>query len=292
MKLAVTGARGFVGTILVSRAADIGAEVLEIDLPEHDVRDGESLTQLFQRFRPDVVIHLGGISGPMLSNRDPATIVTSNAVGTVNVFNAAARARTNRVISASSVAAVEYIPTTGTSPLSVYGATKIFGENLAAVFDADYATDYVSMRIGSVYGAARRTEHVLTDMISEAVDRHTVTYDLFSWEPLVEVRDVAQLLIGAAATPRLTRTVYDVVRDCVPHQTLAEKIGEISGASVFPSRANSPQVSWFTEFDASPLLADTAAEFEVGLDQGIVDLMTTFPELDERLRARKSGRLE
>jgi len=64
-KVLVTGGNGFLGKHLVPKIKDLGAEVFTFSRQEYDLRKESEAKQLFEKFMPQVVIHLavngGGI---------------------------------------------------------------------------------------------------------------------------------------------------------------------------------------------------------------------------------------
>jgi uronate dehydrogenase len=102
------------------------------------------------------VVHLGGFSveGPW------ETILQANIVGCYNLLEAARRKRVKRVVFASTAHAVGFYPRhrrIGTDvtvrPDSRYGASKAFGEALAALYADKHGLRVLCLRIGHVLDA-------------------------------------------------------------------------------------------------------------------------------------------
>lgn len=101
----------------------------------------------------DGVVHLGGMS----VENDWETILSSNIIGTRNVFEAARRRGVKRVVFASSNHVVGFYRRTrriGTQavvrPDSRYGASKAFGEALGALYADKHGLRVLCIRIGNV----------------------------------------------------------------------------------------------------------------------------------------------
>ena len=91
MKVAVTGARGFVGPHLVSHLEACGDEVLSLDRhgPDpFDVTDAEAVHTRLSEARPLVVYHLAALSHVGESWKRPAASFRVNAEGTLNILRA------------------------------------------------------------------------------------------------------------------------------------------------------------------------------------------------------------
>ena len=142
MKVAVTGARGFVGPYLVAHLESCGDDVLSLDRsgPDSiDVTDAEAVSERLSASRPEVVYHLAALSNVSESWKSPATSFRVNAEGTLNVLRACTELETPRVIVVLSseeygrVDDGELLLTEDTPlrPVTPYGAAKAAADMLA-----------------------------------------------------------------------------------------------------------------------------------------------------------------
>ncbi len=142
MKVAVTGALGFVGPHLVAHLEDSGDDVLSLDRhgPDpFDVTDADDVHQRLRDARPAVVYHLAALSHVGESWKSPAASFRVNAEGTLNVLHACTTLNVERVIVVLS--SEEYgqvteaeLPLTEDSPIrpvTPYGAAKAAADMLA-----------------------------------------------------------------------------------------------------------------------------------------------------------------
>ena len=142
MKVAVTGARGFVGPHLVEHLEASGDDVLPLDRhgPDpFDVTDAGAVLTRLRDARPVVVYHLAALSHVGESWKSPATSFRVNAEGTLNVLRACTELGVERVIVVLS--SEEYgrvteaeLPLTEDSPIrpvTPYGAAKAAADVLA-----------------------------------------------------------------------------------------------------------------------------------------------------------------
>ena len=155
LRVLVTGAGGFVGRHLVRHLAEAGDRVagtywpepLElpgVDLHEADIRDSEAVEGVVRRVRPEVVVHLAGLSHVGDSWKRPGCYFRVNVTGTENVLRAAADAR---VILASSADVYGAVPEAEQpiredrplEPGTPYGVTKAAAERLAFALAGDRA---------------------------------------------------------------------------------------------------------------------------------------------------------
>jgi len=89
VRVAVTGAGGFVGTRLVARLASAGHEVLGSDR-ELDVTDASALRAALLHDRPDAIVHLAAVSSVRAAADAPALTWRVNLLGARAVLEAAA----------------------------------------------------------------------------------------------------------------------------------------------------------------------------------------------------------
>lgn len=167
MKVLVTGAAGFIGRRLCAALA--GHEVIATDIAgaphSHDVREIPSA--LFSGC--DVVIHGGGISGPMVLADDPAEVIDINVRGTARLLEMARAQGVGRFIGLSSVAVygdVEGVVTED-APLratNAYGSSKAASDLLIRTY-ARYGLETVALRIGWVYGQGRTTDALVQPVV-------------------------------------------------------------------------------------------------------------------------------
>jgi GDP-4-dehydro-6-deoxy-D-mannose reductase len=135
MKVAVTGARGFVGPHLVQHLEACGDTVLPLDRhgpDSFDVTDAVAVHERLSQARPEVVYHLAALSHVGESWKSPATSFRVNAEGTLNILRACTDLDVARVIVVLSseeygTVAEADLPLTEESPLrpvTPYGAAK------------------------------------------------------------------------------------------------------------------------------------------------------------------------
>jgi GDP-4-dehydro-6-deoxy-D-mannose reductase len=142
MKVAVTGARGFVGPHLVAHLEACGDDVLSLDRhgPEpFDVTDADAVHTRLHDAHPEVVYHLAALSHVGESWQNPSSSFRVNAEGTLNVLHTCTEIGVERVLVVLS--SEEYgrvseteLPLTEASPVrpvTPYGVAKAAADLLA-----------------------------------------------------------------------------------------------------------------------------------------------------------------
>ncbi|SHK02224.1 NAD dependent epimerase/dehydratase family protein [Aureimonas altamirensis DSM 21988] len=274
MHCLVTGHKGFLGRRLSAALIDFGHSVTGLDTPAGqpiDLRDAPAITDCIMAARPEVIFHLGGVSGPMLLNDAPGQVLAINGHGTLNVIEAAGRAGVRRLIFASSVAAHQRV---GGRPGSLYAVSKTLGEQLVAWAGSTMET--TSIRIGSVFGPGRATANPLHQMIAEGLATGVVPYPAGNMEPSIEVGDCARLFAGLADAARMAPH-YDAVRYCVSYRAAAETISAAVGAQAHPT-ALEESFLYDTTFDVEPLARDSGSGPPPSFSDAIGQLVQTVRE--------------
>lgn len=150
LKLAITGGTGFVGGRLIELALAAGHQVRALTRRPQRPRDGvtwiegaldkpDSLDRLADG--ADAVIHVAGV----INARDPSGFEAGNVTGTSAVLAAAEKAKVQRFVHVSSLAARE-------PKLSAYGASKAGSEALISASSLPHAI----VRPPAVYGPGDR----------------------------------------------------------------------------------------------------------------------------------------
>jgi dTDP-4-dehydrorhamnose reductase len=139
MKIAITGASGLLGQGLV-RVSEGRHTVFALAHREMDITDPASVDEVIGRLRPDVIIHSAAIPDPDVCEVQPARAFQVNFHGTRNVVESARRIgasvayiSTDAVFDGSKPS--PYVETDATRPPTVYGRTKLHGEEATRTLD-------------------------------------------------------------------------------------------------------------------------------------------------------------
>jgi len=140
MRVAVTGAGGRLGSAVIGALTDspLVADVLEWDLPLHDLDDPVSAWRLVSAYRPDVVVHTAAWTDVDGCAGDPALAMRRNGLAAGEMAEACVRAdaalvmvSTNEVFDGRRTDGLGYRPTDLPNPPNSYGAAKLAGERAA-----------------------------------------------------------------------------------------------------------------------------------------------------------------
>ena len=133
MKLLITGAAGQLGTDLVASANHAGLEVVGTTHTDLDITNKEQAARKIASVSPEAIIHAAAWTAVDACESDPIKAMAVNRDGTANIVSAA-RAVGARVIYISTdyvfdgTKSTPYIESDSPNPQSVYGASKLAGE--------------------------------------------------------------------------------------------------------------------------------------------------------------------
>jgi UDP-glucose 4-epimerase len=213
----VFGGTGFLGRHVVQALRGAGQQVVVSGFGNDaaaadmqlDFRDAAHLAQALEGI--ETVIHLAWTSVPKSSTDDPVLDVTSNVVGSINLFQACVRSGVHRVVFCSSGGAV-YGPastlpigeTHPVAPQSSYGITKLTVEKYLSMFRLHTGLEYIILRPGNAYGEGQsgfRGQGVIAACLHAALtDTEFVVWgDGSIQRDYVHVGDVAQAFALASA---------------------------------------------------------------------------------------------
>src|SRR5690606_9182986 len=193
VRLLVTGGAGFIGSHLVERLVADGHEVRVLDdlssgqrsnlaavassveLIEGDIADPATVARAVAD--RDGVVHLAAVASVEASVLRPLATSRANLVGSIALFDAAARAGARRVVYASSAAVygeAESLPIAeddAERPMSPYAADKLAGEHYLGHYHHLGQLDGTVFRFFNVYGPRQDPTSPYSGVISVFLDR-------------------------------------------------------------------------------------------------------------------------
>jgi uronate dehydrogenase len=159
----------------VSDIADLGAAGAGEEVMSVPLQDAQSVDKLLEGV--DGVVHLGGVS----VERPFDEILPVNIVGMYNLYEAARKHGTRRIVFASSNHVTGFYkqsetvtPTMPVRPDGYYGLSKAFGENIARFYFDRYGIETVCLRIGSSYPEPKDRRMLATWLSYDDLERLVV----------------------------------------------------------------------------------------------------------------------
>jgi UDP-glucose 4-epimerase len=226
----VTGADGFIGSHLTEALVAAGARVrafclynshgslgwldtvppetrAALDLRLGDIRDARFVEEACRDVA--VVFHLAALIAIPYSYVAAESFVDTNVRGTLNVLEAARRARPERVVHTSTsevYGTPASLPIRETHPLcaqSPYAATKVAADQLALSFHATYGVPVTVLRPFNTFGPRQSTRAVLPTILLQLLTgrREVQLGRLDTRRDLTYVSDTVDGFLRAATTP-------------------------------------------------------------------------------------------
>jgi CDP-glucose 4,6-dehydratase len=264
----ITGATGLVGSWLVKRLLENGADIVclvrdwipqseltrtgminRVKTVRGDIRDQKILERALGEFEIDTVIHLAAQTIVTIANRNPISTFESNIAGTWSVLEACRRSpKVKQIVIASSDKAYgdqkvlpydESMPLNGLHP---YDASKSCADLIAQTYGNTFDLPVVISRCGNFYGGG--------DLNWNRIIPGTIRSILRGKRPVIRsdgeyVRDYFYVEDGAAAytllaeklteTPELRGTAFNFSNEIqVTVLQIVEKILRMMGSDLKP----------------------------------------------------------
>ncbi len=181
-RVLVTGAGGSIGSELVRQCLNFSPSILvmveisELNLFEIDreinqdnseilfkpvlcdIRDSSLVQDLFDKFKPQVVLHAAAYKHVPIQEKFPWEAIKTNIFGTYNVSVAAVEHGVEKFVLVSTDKAVR--------PTNVMGATKRLAEMISLYFDRKQdKTEFMAVRFGNVLGSSGSVIPIFQDQI-------------------------------------------------------------------------------------------------------------------------------
>lgn len=193
--IAVIGGAGFIGSHIVDQLLDEQVERVivvdnfvrgtrgnlaaaardsRVEIREGSILDLPFLEQVMEE--SDYAFHLAALWLHECVHH-PRDAVNVNALGTYNVIEAAQRTKMGKVVYSSSASVYGdalALPMTEDHPFNnrtLYGATKIAGEQFFRAFNEQHGLDYVGLRYMNVYGPRMDYKGTYVSVIMKVLDK-------------------------------------------------------------------------------------------------------------------------
>jgi nucleoside-diphosphate-sugar epimerase len=208
-----------------------------VEIATLDVGSFTDVLRTVEKQGPTTIYHVGAMLAPSCDTNPEAGIRT-NAIGTYHVLEAARLFGVQQVIFASSMSVLS--PTYSnaetiddfsvTRPETVYGAAKLFSENLGLCYRRLYGFDYRGLRLPNVNGPGTTT-HGYLEYFNKAVEESVAgrPYSIYVaphvWIPVIHIADAVRAFVELAEAPKeAIRTVNYTVLGPTPAPTAQELV--------------------------------------------------------------------
>lgn len=264
----MTGAGGFIGSHVVEALCERGCEVRamvrytsggergwlahlddslsrQVEVVNGDVRDPDQMRNFVEGC--ETVLHLAALIGIPYSYASPRQNLDVNATGTLNMLEAARAATVSRFVHTSSsevYGTAQYVPINEEHPLvgqSPYSASKIAADQVVISYARSFELPAVIVRPFNTFGPRQSMRAVIPTIITQALWSDRIRLgSLDTTRDFTFVRDTANGLIEAAATPGIDGGVYNLgFGSDISIGDLTQLIRELTGSDAVVEREDS-----------------------------------------------------
>jgi UDP-glucose 4-epimerase len=283
-RVLVTGATGLIGSHVLSLLRDHG-EVYAVSRSKkpptdsvnwltYDLAEPGSPLKLIERVQPSVVLHLAGAVRGDRSLDAVRPTLTANLVATVELLEAATRARVKRIVVSGSLLEEPTGGGTTLTPPSPYGASRWGATAYARMFHSLFGAPVAILRPSYAYGPGQESTKLLPHVISSALQRERP--ELASGERRIDfvfAEDVGRAYLAAGSAPDVAGETIDIgsgvttrVRDFV--DLAVDMLGQDCPRPLFgavPERPFEQEIHVDTEHAARLLGWTASTSLEEGL---------------------------
>ena len=258
MKVLVTGACGYKGSVLVPKLLQAGHEVIAFDIMwfgnhlapqakltviEGDVRDIHSVPLN----GVDAVIHLSSVANDPCSELDPKLTWEISCLATMQLADKAARIGVPHFIYASSgsVYGLKDEPQVTEDlelvPLSEYNKTKMVGERVLLSYADRMAVQIVGPATVCGLSPRMRLDVAVNLLTMQALAKGEITVlGGDQTRPNIHIDDITDLYLFLLDRPRITG-VFNAGFENLSILEIAHAVAEVSGAKIVVKSSNDPR---------------------------------------------------
>lgn len=228
-KIWVCGSRGQIGQAVNDVVDKLEFEMLDTDLDDLDVTDTDEVLRFGEMNRPDIIINCSGMTDIEACEENPSMAYKVNALGARNLAIVASKMQAKMVqLSTDDVfdgkSTAPYTEFDMTNPVTIYGKSKLAGEN----YVKEFTSKHFIVRSTWVYG---KGSNFITNFLqrAEAGGEIAVASDQFG-SP-TSANELARFLLHLVHTSEYG-TYHATNRGICSRYAFAEEIIKMTGKQV------------------------------------------------------------
>jgi nucleoside-diphosphate-sugar epimerase len=258
MRILVTGACGYKGTVLVPKLLDCGHEVIAIDtmwfgnyLEPHpkltverlDIRD----TDKIGLDGIDTIIHLSSIANDPCGDLDPKLTWEISCLATMQLADKAVRSGVRQFVYASSgsVYGIKDEPQVTEDlelkPISEYNKTKMVAERVLLSYADRIAVQIIRPATVCGFSPRMRLDVSVNMLTMQALTReHITVFGGQQTRPNIHIDDITDLYVFMLDHPEY-RGIYNAGFENISIMEIAERVQEYAPAKITVTQSNDPR---------------------------------------------------
>ncbi len=185
----------------------------QVEIARADIGCFTDVLRIVETYKPTIIYHIGAMLAPACDG-NPEAGIQANAIGTYYILEAARLFGARQVIFASSMSvfsgAFSAEPVihdfSVTRPDLIYGAAKLFSENLGLFYKRKYGLDYRAIRLPNVIGPGAIT-HGYLEYFNKTIEEsargnaYTVYVGPQTRIPVIHIQDAVRAFMELASAP-------------------------------------------------------------------------------------------
>jgi dTDP-4-dehydrorhamnose reductase len=247
-----------------------------------DISDRDSVLKQVEAIKPEVIVHTGGMTKPTVCEKEPALAHRVNVEGTAHLVEAARSVGARFIFLSSDLvfdgSAERYDEDSPTNPLSVYGHTKVEGEELVRTGSEDFAIVCTTV----MYGWSSRYTESMAEWVLRGLQQRTKSRELNmyhdQYRQFILINDLVAVifeLIGMEGP--LNGTILVAGPELLSRYEFAKRLAQTFGLPEATIRS--------IPFDSTPQAAFTSKRLRLDTSKAARILRTPIRGVDDGLRA-------
>jgi dTDP-4-dehydrorhamnose reductase len=247
-----------------------------------DISDRDSVLKRVEDIRPEVIVHAGGMTSPTVCEREPDMAHRVNVEGTAHLVEAAKNVGARFIFLSSDLvfdgSAEQYDEDSPTNPLSVYGHTKVEGEELVLAG----SDDFIIVRTTVMYGWSSRYTESMAEWVLRGLQQRTKGQELNmyrdQYRQFIFINDlVAAIFELIEMEDPLNEIIFVVGPELLSRYEFAKRLAQTFGLPETNIRS--------VPFDSTPQAAFTPKRLSLDTTKAVRILKIPISGVDDGLQA-------
>ncbi len=251
-----------------------------------DISDRDGVLKRVEAIKPEVIVHTGGMTKPTACEKEPALAYRVNVEGTAHLVEAARSVGARFIFLSSDLvfdgSAERYDEDSPTHPLSVYGRTKVEGEELVRTGSDDFAI----VRTTVMYGwSSRYTESMAEWVLRGLQESREPNMYHDQYRQFILINDLVAAIfelteysgLGELSGHQMKETIHVVGPELLSRYEFAKRLAQTFGLPETNIRS--------MPFDSVPQAAFTPKRLSLDTTKATRVLRTPIRGVDDGLQA-------